>query len=222
MRTDAQIQTDVMAELKWEPILNASEIGVAVKNGIVTLSGTVITYSKKLAAERAAKRVSGVKAVAIDINVALSSSGKRSDTEIAQAVVNALKWNTQLPNEKIKAKVEDGWVTLEGNVEWEFQKIAARHSVENLYGVKGIINNISLSPKIKPTEIKQKISSALLRNASIDAEKIEVESIGNTVILTGTVRSWAEKKDAEDAACAAPGVITVDNRLEIESEVLAF
>ena len=222
MKTDSQIQKDVMDELKWEPILNASEIGVAVKNGIVTLSGTVETYSKKLAAERATKRVSGVKAVALDIEVTLSMTGKRNDTEVAQAVVNALKWNSQIPSEKIKAKVEDGWVTLEGEVEWEYQKSAARNSVENLFGVKGILNNISISTKTKPTEIKQKITSALQRNATLDAEKIRVETSGSKVTLTGTVRSWAEKIDAEDAACAAPGVTTVDNRLEIESEIFAY
>lgn len=222
MKTDSQIQEDVMDELKWEPILNASEIGVAVKNGIVTLSGTVETYSKKLAVEKSAKRVAGVKAVALDIEVSLTSSGKRNDTEIAQTVVNALKWNTQLPSEKIKVKVENGWVTLEGELEWEYQKSAARSSVENLFGVKGILNNISLAPKTKPIEIKQKITAALQRNATLDAEKINVETLGSRVILKGTVRSWAEKMDAEDAACAAPGVINVDNRLQIESEILAY
>lgn len=222
MKTDSQVQEDVMDELKWEPILNASEIGVAVKNGIVTLSGSVETYSKKLAAERAAKRVAGVKAVALDIEVSLTSSGKRNDTEIAQAVINALKWNTQLPSEKIKVKVEDGWVTLEGQVEWEFQKNVARSSVENLFGVKGILNNISLLPQSKPTEIKQKITAALQRNATLDAEKIKVESSGNKVILTGTVRSWTEKMDAEEAACAAPGVTMVQNNLKIESEIFAY
>jgi osmotically-inducible protein OsmY len=139
-----------------------------------------------------------------------------------QTVVNALKWNTQLPSEKIKVKVEDGWVTLEGEVEWEYQKTVARNSVENLFGVKGILNNISLVPKTKPTEIKQKIAAALQRNAAIDAEKIKVETTGSKVILTGKVRSWAEKMDASDAACAAPGVSSVDNRLQIESEVFAF
>lgn len=195
---------------------------MAVKNGIVTLSGTVETYSKKLAVEKSAKRVAGVKAVALDIEVSLTSSGKRNDTEIAQTVVNALKWNTQLPSEKIKVKVEDGWVTLEGELEWEYQKSAARSSVENLFGVKGILNNISLAPKTKPIEIKQKITAALQRNATLDAEKINVETLGSRVILKGTVRSWAEKMDAEDAACAAPGVINVDNRLQIESEILAY
>lgn len=223
MKTDLEIQNEVMEELKWEPILSISEIGVAVKNGIVTLSGTVETYSKKLAAENAAKRVGGVKAVALDIDVALSKTGKRSDTEIAQAVVNALKWNTQLAAEKIKVKVEDGWVTLEGALEWEFQKTAARNAVENLYGVKGILNKITVSAKIKAQDIKQKIKSALQRSATVEAEKINIETIGDKVILKGTVRSWAEKIDAVDAACAAPGVSEVDDeQLEIESEVLTY
>lgn len=222
MKSDSEIQADVMEELKWEPILNTAEIGVAVNNGIVTLSGAVESYAKKLAAESAAKRVSGVKAVAIDIEVMLQKAGKRSDTEIAQAAVNALKWNTQLSTEKIKVKVEDGWITLEGTLEWEFQKTMARNALENLFGVKGIINKITISPKIKSNEIKQKIKAALIRSATIDSEKIFIETIGDKVILTGTVRSYAEKQDAEDAACAAPGVAKIDDQLEIESEVLTY
>jgi len=220
MKTDLEIQKDVMEELRWEPILNISEIGVAVRNGIVTLSGTVESYSKKIAAENAAKRVSGVKAVAIDIEVSLTTSGKRSDTEIAKAAVNALKWNTQLPSEKIKVEVEKGWVTLEGTLEWEFQRIASTKAVENLFGVKGIINMITLSPKAKAVDIKQQIKAAFQRSAVVDAEKINIETIGDKVILTGTVRSYSEKMDAEEAACAAPGVCEVDDQLEIESEIL--
>ena len=211
-----------MEELNWEPILNACEIGVSVKNQVVTLSGTLETYSKKLAAETAAKRVSGVKAVALDIEVRPSSIGKRNDTEIAHAVVNALRWNSQVPDEKIKTKVEDGWVTLEGELEWEFQKTAAYKAVEDLLGVKGVINNLKLVSKIKPADIKLKITSALERSATLDAERISVETIGNKVILKGSVRSWAEKKDAEHAAFAAPGVTEVTNELLISSEVPVY
>ena len=222
MKTDLEIQKDVMEELKWEPILTISEIGVAVKNGIVTLSGTVETYSKKIAAENAAKRVGGVKAVAVDIEVQLSRGGKRNDTEIAQAAVSALKWNTQLAPEKIKVEVENGWITLEGTTEWEYQRTAARKAVENLYGVKGVINKITLSPTVKTKDIQQKIKAAFVRSATLDAEKINIKTIGDKVILTGNVRSYAEKCDAELAACAAPGVTEVDDQLEIESVVLTY
>lgn len=222
MKTDSQIQKDVMDELAWEPILNANEIGVAVKNEIVTLSGTVETYSKKLAAEKAAKRVYGVKAVALDIEVKPSGTTKRNDTEIAQAVVNALRWDSQVPDEKIKTKVEDGWVTLEGDLEWDFQRTAARNAVENLLGVKGVFNNIRVSSKIKPIDIKQKIKTAFERSASLDAEKIDIETKGSKVILKGAVRSWVEKTDAENAAFSAPGVTEVENRLSIGTEVPVY
>jgi osmotically-inducible protein OsmY len=222
MKTDLEIQKDVMEELKFEPILNASEIGVAVKNEIVTLSGTVDTFSKKVAAERAAKKVAGVRAVALDIDVKLSSFGKKNDTEIAQTVLNAIKWHSTLKEDKIKVKVEDGWVTLEGEVEWEFQRIAARTLVEDLLGVTGITNLLKVTPKLSSKEIKQKISFAFHRSATIDSEKVSIEAIGNKVILTGKVRSWAEKKDAENAAWAAPGVSSVDNNIVIDTEIFAY
>lgn len=222
MKTDAEIQKDVMEELRWEPLLNASEIGVAVKNGIVTLSGTVDTYGKKVAAEDAAKSVAGVKAVAEDIEVRLSAFGSRNDTEIAQAVMNALKWHSAVQEDKIKIKVEGGWVTLEGEVEWEFQKSAARTMVENLTGVVGIINNIKIQPSVVATDIKRKINAAFHRSATVDSEKINLEVVGSKVILKGKVRSYAEKKDAENAAWLAPGVDKVENKLEIDTEVFAY
>ena len=171
MKTDSQIQKDVMAQLKWEPFLNASEIGVAVKNGIVTLSGQVDSYLKKIAAEDAAKKIAGVKAIAEDIQIGVSPSNKKTDTEIAEAVVNALKWHTAVQEEKIKIKVENGLVRLEGEVEWEYQKTNAKSAVANLAGVNGVINLIVVKPKIVSSAIEKRINEAFHRSATIDSSK---------------------------------------------------
>lgn len=222
MKTDIEIQKDVLDELKWEPYLNATEIGVAVKNGIVTLSGTVNSYLKKTRAEKAAKRVSGVKAVAEDIEVKYADSLLKNDTEIAETILSALKWHSAINEEKIKVKVEDGIVTLDGEVDWEFQRNSAVMQIENLIGVKRIVNNITIKSGIVPKELKQKVNSAFHRSATIDAEKINIEVTGSKVILTGKVRSWAEKNDAENAVWSAQGVNKVENNLEIDMEVFAF
>jgi osmotically-inducible protein OsmY len=222
MKSDAQVQKDVIAQLNWEPILDAPQIGVAVKNGIVTLSGIVDTYYKKIAAERAAKKVAGVKAVALDLQVGVSLVSKKTDTEIAETVLDALRLHTAVIQDRIKIKVEDGLVTLEGNVEWVYQRKTAEKAVEHLPGVRDVLNLLIVSPKISGGEIVQKINEAFHRSATIDADKIMVELSGSKIILKGLVRSIAEKEDAEEAAWSAPGVSAVDNRLEIEEEVFAF
>jgi len=222
MKTDAQIQKDVMDELKWVPLLKSSEIGVAVKDGVVTLSGIVDTYSKKMAAEKAAANVSGVKAVALDVIVGVSPYYKRTDTEIAEAVLKALNQHTSIPDEKLKIKVEDGIVTLEGEVEWEYQRAAAKNAIQNFAGVTHIWNFIKLKPRISATDIEQKIKAALERSARIDANRISVQTSGSCVTLTGTVTSLAEKEDAGLAASAAAGVTTVYNNLEVEEEEYAY
>lgn len=222
MKTDVQIQKDVMDEIKWDPFLSVTEIGVSVKNGIVTLSGNVNSYTKKIAAEKAAKRVSGVKIVAEDINVGVSPDYRKSDTEIAEAVINALKWHSAVQEEKIKIKVEDGIVKLEGEVEWEYQRNNAKIAIENLTGVRSVINLILVKPKVSASDIEKRISSAFHRSATIDSEKITASVSGNKVILSGTVSSYAEKEEAERVAWAAPGVSSVDSKLEIKIPEYAY
>lgn len=222
MKTDLEIKQDVIEELKWEPFLNASQIGVSVKEGVVTLSGSIDSYSKKIAAEKATKNVSGVKAVALDLEVNLPGSSIRNDTDIAEAVVNALKWHSAVRENKINVKVESGVVTLEGIVDWEFQKNSAKMMVENLMGVKGIVNTIQIKQKTSIEDIKQKVSAAFHRSATIDSSGIDIEIIDNKAILKGNVRSWAEKEDAENAVWSANGIERVDNRLEIKTDELVF
>ena len=222
MKTDIEIQKDVIDQLKWEPILNVAEIGVAVKNGIVTLSGIVDAYSKKIAAEIAARKVSGVKAVAEEIQVGLSPGFRKTDTEIAEAVLNALKWNTSVPDQKFKIKVEDGIVTVEGEVNWEYQRTAVRMSIEHLNGVRRIINLMTIKSSITPENVKQKILSAFHRSATIDADSVSAEVLDNRVVLKGKVRSFAERQDAVDAAWSAPGIRFVENRITVEEEEMVF
>src|SRR5262249_46829759 len=214
-RTDAQIQSDVLAELKWEPRVQPNEIGVIVKDGVVTLTGTVDSYAKKFGAEEAALSVRGVKAVANDIEVRLPSYAERSDADIAAAVVRALEWDAFIPIDKLEVTVSKGWVTLRGDVESEYQREDAYDVVRRLSGVKGVTNLIVVKPRVTPSDIKKKIEDALVRTAKLDDSNITVEIDDGRVILRGTVRSWAERVEAERQAWPAPGVISVDNRITI-------
>lgn len=216
MRTDHELQRDVIAELEWQPSLRDEEVGVAVKDGVVTLSGTVSNYARKFEAEKAAEKVHGVKAVALDLTVKLGNPFIRSDSDIAHAAIQALKWDIDVPDDKLKLRVEDGRVLLEGEVEWQYQRAAAERAIRYLYGVKSVSNLISVKPtKISAMDVSKKIKEAFKRSADVDSSKISVESKDGTVVLKGSVRSWAERRDAENAAWAAPGVTQVDDRLAV-------
>ena len=215
MKTDLQLHKDVLDEIRWDPRVTETEIGVAAKDGVVTLTGSVETYAQKYAVERDVERVTGVRAVADDLHVRPSGAFLRNDTDIAHSVVNALAWDIEVPAEKITAKVENGWITLKGEVDWNYQKVAAERAVRYLAGVKGISNLIDVKPLVSPVEVKSKIEAALKRNAELDAKSINVETTNGKVILKGHVRSWAERADAEHAAWAAPGVREVDDRLTV-------
>lgn len=215
MKSDNQIQKDVMDQLKWEPFLKASEIGVAVRNGIVTLSGQVDSYYKKRSAEEAAKKVAGVRAIAEDIQIGVSSFYAPNDTEIAEAILNALKWHSAVQEEKIKIKVDGGNVTLEGEVDWDFQRRNARKEIEGLAGVKSVTSFIAVKPRVTTADVQRKIESAFQRAASINSRKIRVDVAGSKVILSGSVASLAEKEEAETSAWNADGVMQVENNLEI-------
>jgi osmotically-inducible protein OsmY len=213
MKTDNELRRDVERELQWDPSVDARDIGVAAKNGVVTLTGQVANYFGKWQAEQIVKRVAGVAGLANDIEVRLSA--ERSDTDIAQAAAFALKINTAVPPDRVKVIVEHAWVTLEGKVDWYYQRSAAESAVRHLMGVKAVTNAIDIMPKAKPADVRHQIEQAFERNAQIDARRISIETNDRKVILRGTVRSWAELDEAETAAWAAPGVSEVDNRLTV-------
>jgi osmotically-inducible protein OsmY len=215
MKSDHEIELDVKDELQWDPNLDATDIAVSVKKGVVTLAGFVKNYADKYEAESATKRVAGVLAVASDIEVRMPSIDERPDPEIARDAVAAIKSQLPISSENIKIVVRDGWVTLEGPVEWQYQRNTAETAVRRIKGVRGVSNLIQLKPRAQPSEIKRKIQDAFKRNAEIDANRIAVEANGGEVVLKGTVRSWIEREEAERAAWAAPGVTKVEDRIVV-------
>jgi osmotically-inducible protein OsmY len=215
MKTDMELQKDVAEELRWDPRIRWEEIGIAVRDGVVTLEGFVPDYNQRRLAAKAVERVAGVRAVAQELKVKLPDILRRSDTEIAHQVVNALAWDIEVPEKLVKAKVEDGWVTLEGELDWQYQRLAAERAVRYLTGVKGVSNLITLKKHVSPLDVSDRIKAALQRSAESDAKKIHVATTDGHVTLTGTVRSWGERADAERAAWSASGVSAVDDRLAV-------
>jgi len=217
MSSNSELQQNVMDELLWDPCINAEHIGVTAKDGIVTLTGYVSNYFEKKKCERVAKRVANVKIVVDELDIRLSGSAERTDLEIAESALETLKLNVLIPRDGVQLTVDSGRIVLEGEVDWQYQSNAAEESLHNMVGVKGIINKIRIKPSVRPADVKARIQSALVRNAQIDASHIRVETSGGKATLSGHVRNWSEKEQAEAAAWSAPGITEVVNNVEIEA-----
>lgn len=215
MKTDSELQKDVVAELEWEPSVNAAAIGVEVKDGIVTLAGHVDSYAEKFAAEKAAKRVDGVRAIAVELDVRLVVSSERYDADIARSAINALEWSTLVPNSSVDVMVEDGWVTLTGAVTWAFQRSAANIAVRHLMGVKGVTDGIKIKPKVSSSDLKADIQAALNRRARNEGSDITISINDHDVTLAGTAKTWAERELVSETAWRAPGVWNVIDNVQI-------
>jgi osmotically-inducible protein OsmY len=215
MKTDSQLQKDVMAELNWEPSVHAAHIGVEVKDGVVTLAGNVGTYTEKWNAERASQRVAGVKALAVDLKVKLSGSGVRNDADIAESARNVLEWTSAVQSDAVKVMVEKGWITLTGQVGWKFQKEAAADAVRFLSGVVGVVDEMTITPSVKAAVVKADIEEAIKRAATEDARKITVGVSGSDVTLSGSIHSWAERDLANQSAWNSPGVSRVIDNMTL-------
>lgn len=216
MKTDEQLKKDVTAELEWDPAVDPAHVGVAVKAGVVTLTGHLDTYAEKYAAQRAVQRVVGVKGIAVEVDVVLDPRHVRSDSEIAAAAESAFKWHALVPADKIQVVVEKGWVTLRGEVDWDYERQEAEKAVRPLVGVVGVSNAITLKPAVVHANVATRIHDALVRQAELDAKGIDVKVTGSTVTLRGSVGSWRESSAASGAAWSAPGVTSVRNELDVQ------
>jgi osmotically-inducible protein OsmY len=217
VKTDLQLKADVMAELDWDPSINSTHVGVAVKDGVVTLTGHLDTYAEKFAIERAVQRVRSVKGIAVEIDVKLDPSHRRSDSDIAAAAESAFKWQALVPPDRIRVMVEKGWVTLTGELDWDYQRCEAEKAVRILTGVVGVSNGITLKPVAAPADVSKRIRDALVRHAMNEAKLLEVTVKSDTVTLHGTVDSWSERAAAASAAWSAPGVAKVINEIKIQA-----
>lgn len=213
--TDRNLHQAVLDEFEWDPSFNAAHIGVAVEGGIVTLSGHVASYAEKVAAERAAKRVAGVRGVAQEIEVRYPSDKKTADDQIAKRALDMLSWDTTIPEDKISVTVQKGWVTLSGEVNWGYQRIQAENAVRRLSGVTGVTNAIAVTTSARATDVKERIEKALKRNAEVESNRIRVSVTGGKVVLEGNVKAWYERDLVERTAWAAPGVTAVEDRISI-------